>query len=698
MEAGMVNEGLSTMTAPTTLTLTPPVAERRPEVREFSGVTITDDYAWLENPGDPQVIAYLEAENAYRDQVLAATGDLRERLHQELMSRVQRTDTHVPVRIDDGFYYIRTEAGRDYDILCRRVGSMDAPEQILLDLNEMAGDYLRLGSWQPSPDHRFLAYTLNETGGIGYTLHILDMSTGETLPERIPAAAWRVVWVDNERLIYTGQDEALRSCAAILHRLGTGSDEDTLLYREDDEVFSLNLYASLDRAFLFLLSSSMDSSDVRYVPLDSPDQPLTLFAPRREEVIYSVDHWHDEFVMLTNDGARDFQLLAVPVDPSQRDQVRVLIPPQEGRLLEQYTLFRDGALVTGRLNGSARAWLLDPQTEALREVEFDEEVYDVSEGDNRDYDAASAVIWYQSMVTPPTAYALDLVTGQRTLLKQEEVVGGHDPANYISRRTFATASDGTQVPVSLVRRRDVPDGPRPLLLLGYGSYGLSYDPKFNRNALSLLDRGVTLAIAHVRGGQDLGRAWYEDGKLLRKLNTFSDFIACAEHLIASGETSPEQLAAMGGSAGGLLMGAVVNDRPDLFRAIVARVPFVDVIRVMLDPGLPLTTGEYVEWGDPRDPEYLAYMQTYSPYENTREQAYPWMLITTGIGDDQVPYWQPAKWTARLRALKTDDNPLLLHTNLQAGHGGHSGFSGAMWEMALIYTFLLYALGLTSDDA
>ena len=686
------------MPAPLATTPSPPIAPRRPVEREFSGITIADDYAWLENPDDPEVIAYLEAENAYLEQVLAATGDLRERLHQELMGRVQRTDMHVPVRMGDVFYYTRTETGRDYDILCRRVGSMNAPEQILLDLNEMAGDYLRLGSWQPSPDHRYLAFTLNETGGLAYDVRILDMSSGEILPERMPAAPWRMVWVDNERLVYTGQDAALRSCAAMLHHLGTDTDADTLLYREDDEIFSLNLYASPDREFLFMLNISMDTSDVRYVSLSSPEEQLTLFAPRQKGVIYSLEHWRDEFLVLTNEGARDFQLLAVPVDPARRDQMRTVIPPRDGRLLEQYSLFSDGTLVSGRLDGGSRLWLLDLDTGVLRDVEFDEAVYDVSEGDNRDFNAPSAVIWYQSMVTPPTAFALDLVTGQRTLLKQEEVVGGHDPANYVSLRTFAPAADGAQVPVSLVRRRDTLDGPRPLLLLGYGSYGHSYDPGFNRNALSLLDRGVTLAIAHVRGGQDMGRGWYEDGKLLQKQNTFTDFIACAEHLNAIGETTPAQLAAMGGSAGGLLMGAVVNARPDLFQAVVARVPFVDVVRVMLDPTLPLTTGEFVEWGDPRDPEYLAYISAYSPYENTRSQRYPWMLITAGIGDDQVPYWQPAKWTARLRELKADPTPLLLHTNLQAGHGGHSGFSGAMWETALVYAFLLDALGLAGDAA
>lgn len=672
---------------------TPPIAARRPIEREFSGIPLADDYAWLENPADPAVIAYLEAENAYLDQVLAETGDLRERLHQELMARVQRTDMHVSVRIGEVFYYIRTETGRDYDILCRRVGGMDAPEQILLDLNEMAGDYLRLGSWRPSPDHRYLAYTLNDTGGIAYTLRIMDMSTGDHLPERIPASSWGFVWADDRRLIYTEQDAALRSCAAMLHNIGADTDTDTLIYCEEDEVFSLFVHPSADREYLFLVSGSMDSSEVHYVPLATPDAPLTLLTPRRKGVIYSLEHWRGEFLVLTNDGARDFQLLATSVDPTRRDQVRTVIPPLDGRLLQQIALFRDGALLAGRLDGGSRLWLLNPDTGALRDVDFDEAVYEVSEGDNRDFNATSAVIWYESMVTPPTAFALELATGERTLLKQEEIVGGHDPANYVSRRTFATAADGTQVPVSLVRRRDAPAGPRPLLLLGYGSYGYSYDPGFNRNALSLLDRGVTLAIAHVRGGQDLGRAWYEDGKLLRKQNTFTDFIACAEHLVATGETSPEQLAAMGGSAGGLLMGAVVNARPDLFRAVVAGVPFVDVIRVMLDPELPLTAGEFVEWGDPRDPEYLAYMRAYTPYENTRAQPYPWLLITAGIGDDQVPYWQPAKWTARLRKLKTDANPLLLHTNLQAGHGGHSGFSGAMWEMALIYTFLLDALGL-----
>jgi oligopeptidase B len=676
----------------------PPIAERRPTEREFGGVTIRDDYAWLENPQDPEVIAYLEAENAYLDQVLSATGDLRERLHEELMSRVKRTDMHVPVRIGDVYYYIRTETGRDYDILCRRVGSMDAPEQVLLDLNDMAGDYLRLGSWQPSPDHRYLAYAINETGGIAYTIRILDMTTGETLPDRMSASPWGIVWADSERLIYTAQDAALRSNAAMLHRLGTESEADTLLYREDDEVFSLNLYPSNDRAYLFMLSNSMDTSEVRYVPLAEPDAPPVLFAPRRPGVIYSLEHWHDEFLVLTNEGARDFQVLAVPEEPSRRGDVRTVIPPQDGRLIQEFNPLRDGVMISGRLNGGSHLWILNPETADLREIAFDEAVYSVSEGDNRDYNADSAVIWYESLVTPPTAYALNLVTGERTLIKQEEVLGGHNPENYVSLRTFATAADGTRVPVSLVRRRDAHDGPRPLLLLGYGSYGASYDPRFNRNALSLLDRGVTLGIAHVRGGQDLGRGWYEDGKLLRKQNTFTDFIACVEHLIAIGETTPEQMAAMGASAGGLLMGSVVNMRPDLFRAVVARVPFVDVIRVMLDPSLPLTTGEYVEWGDPRDPEYLAYMRAYSPYENTRAQGYPWMLITAGIGDDQVPYWQPAKWTARLRTLKTDDHPLLLYTNLHAGHGGHSGFSGAMWEMALVYAFLLYALGVAEPKA
>jgi oligopeptidase B len=392
------------------------------------------------------------------------------------MARVQRTDMHVPVQIGDVFYYIRTEAGRDYDILCRRVGSMDAPEQILLDLNEMAGDYLRLGSWQPSPDHRYLAYTLNETGGIAYTLRILDMTSGKTLPERIPASPWGMTWADNQRLIYTGQDAALRSCSALLHHLGTDPDADTPLYREEDEVFSLNLYASSDREFLFLLSGSADTSEVRYVPLAHPEGQLAVFSPRRTGVIYSLEHWRDEFLVLTNSGARDFQLLAVPVDPTHRDQTRTVIPPQDGQLLQHVSVFRDGALLSGRLDGGSRLWLLDPDTRALRDVAFDEAVYEVSEGDNRDYNAASAVIWYESMVTPPTAYALNLASGDRVLLKQEEIVGGHDPANYVSLRTFATAADGTQVPVSLVRRRDAPGGPQPLLLLGYGSYGHSYDP------------------------------------------------------------------------------------------------------------------------------------------------------------------------------------------------------------------------------
>jgi oligopeptidase B len=677
------------------LGLAAPIADMRPQRRQFSGVTIDDAYAWLENPRDPAVIAHLEAENAYTNAAMAATEALRETLYQEIVGRVQRTDTQVPFRMGDVFYYTRTEEGKDYDILCRKRGSLAAPEQILLDLNEIAGDYLALGKYAPSYDHRYLAYALNETGGLAYTLFVKNLETGELLPERLPNDGYGFAWAaDNRTLFYSRQDAALRSCELWRHEVGTDVAADTLLYREDDPIFSIAVSASNSKAFIVLHSGSFETSEARYVRADDPRGELTLFARRRPGVQYSLEHAGDDFLVLTNEDAVNFKLLAVPVADPRWERQRELIPHRERVLLQDVDAFERRVLVSGREDGQSRLWIHDLDSGATRPVDFDEPIHTVRVGDNREFQTTKAVIAYTSFVTPPSYYEIDLISGARTLLKQEPVVGGHNPADYVSERLFATAPDGTRVPISLVRRRDAPPGPRPLLLRGYGSYGFSYDPRFARNELSLIDRGVTFAIAHVRGGQELGRGWYEDGKLLHKKNTFSDFIACAERLIARGETTPEQLVAQGGSAGGLLMGAVANARPDLFRAMVAEVPFVDVLRVMLDPSLPLTTGEFVEWGDPRDPVYRDYIGSYSPYDNVMSQHYPLLYLTAGIEDDQVPYWQPAKWTAKLRATKTDDALLLLRTNMGAGHMGASGFYHHQREVAFAYAFILLALGIT----
>jgi oligopeptidase B len=683
------------------LELVAPVAAPRPHRRQIGNVPIDDPYSWLENPCDPAVIAHLEAENAYTNAVMEVTDSVREALYREIVGRVQRTDTQVPFRTGDNFYYTRTEEGRDYDILCRKQGSFDAAEEILLDLNEIAGDYLALGKYAPSYDHRYLAYALNETGGIAYTLYCKDMECGELLPERLPNDGSSFAWAaDNRTLFYSRQDAALRSFEVWRHQLGTDIASDHLLYREDDPIFSVYVFPSDSKEFIFLYSGSAESSEVRYLRADDAAGELTLFAPRRPGVLYSLEHAGDDFLVLTNENAVNFTLLAVPVAAPLWENQRELIPYRERALLQDVDVFERRVLVSGREDGLSRLWVHDLESGETRPIEFDEPIHTVRPGDNREFHTTKAVVAYTSFVKPPSFFEVDLVSGERTLLKQEPVVGRFDPSEYVSERLFAAAEDGAQVPISLVRRRDAPAGPRPLLLRGYGSYGFSYDPRFARNELSLIDRGITFAIAHVRGGQELGRRWYEDGKLLHKKNTFGDFIACAEHLIAHGYTTSDRLIAQGGSAGGLLMGAVANERPEIFRTIVAEVPFVDVVRVMLDPSLPLTSVEFVEWGDPRDPAFYTYIRSYSPYDNVGPRVYPNLYLTAGIEDDQVPYWQPAKWAAKLRAMKRDDNLLLLRTNMGAGHAGASGFYDHQREVAFTYAFVLLSLGILapgSDD-
>jgi oligopeptidase B len=675
---------------------TPPVARQIPHTFEFGDIALDDPYAWLENPDDPAVIAYLEAENAYTDAMMAPAKALRETLYDEMVGRIQRTDTRIPFRMGEFFYYTRTEEGRDYDILCRKQGSLDAPEQIMLDLNEIAAEYLSLGFYAPSYDGRYLAYALNETGGLDYTLYVKDLVSGETLPDQMPSDGWSLGWAaDNNTLFYTRMDETLRPFELYRHELGSDPAGDPMLMREDDPIFSLYVWATDSREFILLQAWSYDSTEFHYLPADQPTGEFTLFAPRTPGVIYeNLEHHGDDFLFLTNEDAVNFKLMAAPIADPAPANWREVIAHRDDALLQWGDVFVGYLLLSGREAGLSRLWIHEFGTGETRPVDFDEPVHSVWLGDNREFSATAATIVYTSFVTPITFYELDLVTGERTLLKQEEVVGGHDPSRYVSERLFATAPDGEQIPISLVRLLDAPVGPQPMVLVGYGAYGISMDPWFGSNELSLIDRGITLGLAHVRGGQEMGRVWYEDGKLLDKKNTFSDFIACAEHLIDRGHAAPDRLIATGGSAGGMLIGAVVNARPELFNAIVAEVPFVDVLRVMLDPSQPLTTAEYVEWGDPRDPEYYDYIRSYSPYDNAAARDYPNIFLTAGINDDQVPYWQPAKWTAKLRALKTDDNTLLLRTNLGAGHMGESGFYEAQRERAFIYAFVLMALGMT----
>ena len=672
----------------------PPSAEKILSTRTFGGREIVDPYAWLEDPTDPKVIAYLEAENAYADLMLAPTAALQEELFQEFITRIPQSDSSVPTQIDDWYYYFRIEEGQNYEMLARRQGSMTAPEQVLLDLNAMAGEFLSLGVWEPSPDHRYLAYTLNTDGGIDYTLSILDTETGELLPDAVPLAD-SIAWAnDGATIFYTVPDEALRPFELYRHILGEDPADDALLYTENDEIFAVYLFKTNDRKYIFSMSYSFTATEIHVLDADQPGADPVLLVPRQDGIEVYPDHGADGFLFLTNDGAVNFRLMSAPVATPERSNLIELIPGQDSRLLSAFDVLESHLGVYGRENGFTQIWTYEVASKALTPVKFDEAVFTAYPGTNRNFKATTLQITYSSLVTPYSVFELDVVSGERTLLKRDEIIGGHDPANFTSEQLFATAPDGTEVPISLVFRNESrTTTPMPLRLDGYGAYGINYDPEFSPLRLSLIDRGVVYAIAHIRGGSELGRPWYDDGKLLHKMNTFTDFIACADHLIAEGWTANDRLVAYGGSAGGLLLGGVANMAPDRFGAIAAEVPFVDLMRVMLDPTLPLTTGEYVEWGNPEEDEYYDYMLSYSPYDNVSAQDYPNLMFTGGLNDDQVQYWQPAKLTAKLRDTKTDDNMLLLKTNLDAGHAGESARDDSYRETAYLYAFMLMHMGL-----
>lgn len=649
-----------------------------------------DPYAWLENPSDQETLAYLEVENRHAEAVMAATGELRATLYAEMLGRIEQTDQSVPIPVDGWFYYTRTEEGRQYPISCRKRGRLDAPEEILLDLNALVEEYIALRVFRPSPDHRYLAHSLNEDGGLEYTLYLKDLDTGRLLPEQVPNVEQAEWAADGRTIFYTRQDAAKRPFELLRHTLGDDPASDALLYREEDQTFSLYLTKSDSRAYLFLLGWNPETTEVRFLPVDRPTAPLALFAPRRRGIQYFLEHHGDDFLIRTNERAVNFKLMAAPVANPVPDAWREVVPHRESALLDGVHVFAQHLVLSGAEEGLDRIWVHDLAVGRTRSLSFDEAVYAVGPVDNWEFATTRLRFEFTSLVTPVSTYDEDLATGERTLLKREAVLGGHDSNDYVSERLFAEAVDGERVPISVVRRRDAA-GPGPLLLMGYGAYGSSFPPSFDANRLSLLERGVGFAVAHVRGGQELGRRWYDDGKLLQKKNTFTDFVACAEHLIAAGYAAPDRLVAQGGSAGGLLMGAITNMRPDLFAAVVAEVPFVDVVRTMLDPSLPLTAGEFDEWGDPRDPVYRDYIGSYSPYDNVVAQPYPALLITAGLNDDQVRYWEAAKWTAKLRASKTDANPLLLKTEMGAGHGGPSGRYDALREIAFLNAFVLLAL-------
>lgn len=677
----------------------PPVAKIVPHMLEIHGQVLVDNYAWLKDPArtNREVIAYLDAENAYTDWVLRPTQNLRKKIFDEMVARIKEDDTEPPIRRDDWWYYARMEKGSQYALFCRKKGSLESPEEIYLDVNKLAKGktYFAVEEIRVSPDHRFLAYTVDTSGEEYYTLYFKDLKTGKMLPdkaERVASVAWAN---DNATLLYITVDDAKRSDRLFRHRLGDTVAQDALLFHEPDERFYLKVHSSESRKYLIVDSVSETTSEVRLLEADHPENDLMLLQPREQDVIYSVSPHADKLFILTNaNEAKNYQVMTTTIDQPDRAHWQPFVATDPAVYLSHLTMFRDYLVISERTNGLEERKIYDFSTGQFGVIPFPEPVYSLSPRENATFDATVFRFQYSSLVTPSTIYDYDMKTRQLDIKKREEVLGGYRPANYHSDRLFATAADGTKIPISIVYRVSLftADGHNPLMMEGYGAYGDSSDPYFMSMRLSLLDRGFVYAIAHVRGGGEYGQSWYEQGRLLTKKNSFTDFIASAEYLVNHNYTSRDRLVIQGGSAGGLLVGAATTMRPDLFAVVIADVPFVDVINSMLDPSLMYTVTEYEEWGNPNEKASFDYMLSYSPYDNTKAQHYPNMLVLAGFYDPRVNYWEPAKWVARLRATKTDNNLLLLKTNMQ-GHLGASGRFDQFDQEAMKYAFILDRLGI-----
>ncbi len=671
----------------------PPIAQPNPVTLEKHGHTRIDPYYWLNDRENPDVIAYLTAENDYTEAVMSHRKQLEHDLFEEIKGRIKQTDLSVPYKLDDYFYYTRFEEGKEYPIFCRKKESLDADEQIMLDANVLAEghEYFAIGGMAVSFNQNLLAYASDTQGRRIYTIHYKNLDTGELLADSMTGVTGNMAWAnDNQTLFYSKQDPAtLRSHQICRHALGDDPSNDAIVYEEKDETFSTAVFKTKSKRYVMIASQQTVSSEYRYIGADHPTEEFTVFVPRARNHEYDVEHDQDSFYILTNWQAKNFRLMKTSVEQTDQAHWQEVIPHRDDVLLESFELFRDYLVLEERKHGLTNLRVIPWSGDGEHYLDFGEPTYLAGIGENPDFNTPLLRFGYTSMTTPNSVFDYNMETREKVLLKQEEVLGGFDREKYCTERVWATATDGVQVPISLVYQKGCnKDGNNPLLLYGYGSYGACMDANFSSPRLSLLDRGFVFAIAHIRGGEELGRHWYEEGKLLHKKNTFTDFIACAEHVIAQGYTKPEKLFAMGGSAGGLLMGAIVNMRPDLFNGAVAQVPFVDVITTMLDPNIPLTTGEYDEWGDPNHKESYEYIMSYSPYDNVQAKAYPHLLVTTGLHDSQVQYWEPAKWVAKLRTMKTNGNRLLLKTNMDAGHGGASGRFRRYKELAFVYTFLL----------
>jgi len=677
--------------------LGPPVAKKVPHETKIHGYTLKDDYFWLREKSNPEVIKYLEDENAYTDELMKPTKELQESLYKEMLGHIKQTDLSVPSRIGDYYYYSRTEEGKQYPYQCRKKGSMDAKEEVLLDLNKLAEghSFLGLGAFNVSDDGNLLAYSTDIKGYRQYTLHVKDLRTGQTLSENIERTG-SIVWAnDNKTIFYTTEDAvSKRSDKFFRHTLG--SDKSDLIYDEKDENFDVGAGRTLDKKMILLGSFAKTSREWRYLPANTPMGEFKVILTRQEGHEYEVDHYNGEFYITTNKNAKNFRVVVAPVnDPSEKNW-KPFIDHNPKIKIDGITTFANHFVVSEKEGGLNYLRVIDMKTKKSHRISTDESDYALFMAGNPEFNTTTVRFSYQSMVTPPTVYDYDMNTGKRTLLKQQEGLGGYDAKNYEAKRIWAVARDGVKVPVSLVYKKGVKsDGTAPMLLYAYGSYGISMAPTFSSSRLALLDRGVIYALAYIRGGGELGEEWREEGRMMKKLNTFNDFVDCADYLEKNKYTSKDRMIIQGGSAGGLLMGAVVNMRPDLFKAVVAQVPFVDVMNTMLDASLPLTTSEYTEWGNPNEKPAFDYMIKYSPYDNIAAKNYPAMLVQVSLNDSQVPYWEGTKFVAKLRATKTDKNPLLLKANMGAGHGGASGRYDALRETAFTYSFMLWQWGLVN---
>jgi oligopeptidase B len=670
----------------------PPVARPIPTQSTLHGDRRVDEYAHFRDRKHPETIPYLEAENAYTAAMTAHTKELEEQLYQEIVGRIKEDDSGVPVLRDGWYYYSRTERGKQYPIFARKRGSLEALEEIYFDQNREAEGYafFQLAGMEVSPNHHLLAILVDTNGYEDFALRVKDLRTGAWLEDRVEKVSWGLAWAnDNRTLFYMTFDSAKRGDKVWRHELGTPHARDVMVYHDPDPLFNVNLHRDRSDAWIVMGSGSFTSSEVHVIPTDAPTAAPRMLAARRPNVEYSVEGGAGHFYIHTNDGAQNFKVMRARFDAGGPAQWEEWLPHRPAVYVEGVMPFRDHVVVMERREGLRRLSIHDVATRLVHEVAFPEAAYGVFPSANPEFNTRTVRFTYSSLVTPNSVYDYAMDTRTRELKKRDEVLGGYDPTRYVVERTYATARDGTQVPVSLVYRKGlVRDGKRPLLLYAYGSYGSTTEPTFSSVRFSLIDRDITYAIAHVRGGEEMGRPWYDDGKMMRKMNTFTDFIDVAEHLVREGYTSRDRLIAHGGSAGGLLMGVVANMRPDLFKVIVADVPFVDVINTMLDASIPLTAQEWEQWGNPQIPEHYRYMMQYSPYDNVRRQDYPRMLVVSGINDSRVAYWEPTKWVARLREMKTDRNPLLLRMQMGAGHGGGSGRYERYRELAFRYAFMI----------